>query len=114
MPSAFIQDGFTLDGKVEARLPLYPEVRFTYRPALARSIYAARAQNARGKPEDELQSDAKMVAQHLVSWDVLGADGEVAPITLENIQRLAYPVLQVILAHIQGYAVTEEQADRKN
>ena len=108
-----IADGYTLDGRT---LPDFAEARglpvvaYRYRPALPEALsawrYALRVADC-GKAE--LDATAKLVADHLVGWDVT-ASGRSAPVTAENVKKLPEPILdQVVKAIITWPALSERE-----
>lgn len=112
-----IEDGMNLEGRIPARPPLYGELRFVYRPALSTEVYR-NVRTQRQSPEEEWRADAAIIARHLVSWDLQtrAADGSLvlAPINEGILAKLPHAVFQQLLAHVQGYATTEQERSEKN
>lgn len=113
MTSAFIRDGFTLEGKVEARPGLYPEIRFTYRPALPRRV-AEYLKADKGTPEKEQRADTKLLLEHVQSWDAHDENGQQLSFDEATLTRVYHPILQTLLNHVTGYTATDWQVQEKN
>lgn len=109
-----IDDGFTLHGTTTdcidrgPSLPALsglPVVSYRYRPALPEALaewrYGLRVA-ASGKAE--LDATAKLLADHLVSWDVTDGKGAAAAITPENVRRIPEPVLNQLLEAVTTWA----------
>jgi len=124
MDSAFIDDGYTLDGYIAERHGLHSELQFTYRPLTRREDVALVAaisslpSNEQGMVDSE-QKSAECVAKHLVSWSLKNRAGAAVPISPDNVQRLQPIVAGRLLQIIRGReasdrrpAVTEDPALR--
>ena len=111
MPAIYLDDGYTLDGLVPARLG-YPPVRFKYRPALPEKVYAFTREP---RPASQhIDAVVTLLAEHLVSWDVKGRDGNLLPVTAHVLRRIAVPVLEAMLDHVTGYTAEQRAADLGN
>ena len=109
-----LDDGYTLDGKTLAEyagVKNLPIVTFRYRPALPEAI-AVRSYEYRmaSSGKAELDSTAKLVAAHLVSWDVTDAAGKDAAITVENIRKVPDPILGQLVDAIVTWAAKADIA----
>ena len=108
MLTAYIDDGYTREGRIEAAHGRWPEINFAYRPADASQVVE---QIMRGKHLDDLkwhQHIAERLAGNLVSWDVKNAKGESVEITAANLMRLVHPVLMKIYGIVSGAESSDE------
>lgn len=113
MACALIEDGLTLSASIPAKMPLHPAVNFKYRPALPEDVYAyLRGPQTGGA--DELKAATKLLAKHLVEWDVTDKSGAPAPLTEETFRRLHQPILALMVNFVAGYTAQEQEADLKN
>lgn len=108
-----IRDGYTLTGRIPAQSP-WPEVVFQFRPALPEEVVEYIQGAPSRKPKAHVEAQVKLLASHLVSWDVKEADGSPAAINEKTLRCLPYPILVAMLNHIQGYAESEASEDAKN
>jgi len=112
-----IDDGYTLDGET---LPEFgndrglPVVQFRYRPAMAaaQSAYLAKLRKL-DRPEDEFEASARIICDHLVSWDVL-QKGRPAPITPESLSKLPFSVVGQLLTAVLSWPEREQEEAAKN
>lgn len=104
----FIDDGFTLEGRIERKPGHWPELRFTYRPASPQAVYAYRAAD-RAQPERMEEAAVKLVASCLVGWEA-GAGIDPVP---ANIKRLHFRVLDQMLDAVTGYGPDAQEQDAK-
>lgn len=104
MSKNVIQDGYTKDGYIAAHERLHDELWFKYRPmygggpgyftsTVFRSLDAGH----------QAAEEAKAIATNLVSWSEAGPNGQLLPITTENVFRLPVLVRQRLLNIIAGY-----------
>ncbi|MDB5312656.1 MAG: hypothetical protein JWO38_6858 [Gemmataceae bacterium] len=108
-----LNDGYTLDA---ATLPEFggargfPVVTYRYRPALPDALAEWRyASRMAGSGKAEVDATAKLVAGHLVSWDVEVAPGTTAPITPETVRKVPEPILNQILERVVSWAGPEQE-----
>ncbi len=115
MPSAFISDGFTLTGKVEALPGIYDAFTFEYRPALPPAVadYHRRNRGAR-TTDEEMKIDAEWAMKYLVSWDLTDGRGNVVPLSAANFKLVHLSAQASVLNHINSYSPAQEAADLKN
>ena len=113
MVSAYIADGYTLSGKIPALANVWPEVRFTYRPALPERVYDYLRQ-ARDSGKAQMGAIVKLLTEHLVSWSVEDEVGNERPITGEVLRRLHAPIIDRLVDAICSYTPAEAEADAKN
>ena len=103
--SLLINDGFTLDGLIQATPGLHEAVRFKYRPALPERVaaYFLEKSSATAKP---LAAEIKLLKEQMVEWDA--SDGT-TPLPLDDriFRRVYYPALQVLVQHVIGYSATD-------
>lgn len=107
--SPFINDGYNFDGVVAAKGP-WSAVAFKYRPALADEVYGYLQGN---KPTGKAQLDAavKLLDRHIVSWDIVGTDGNLVVKSADTIRRLPHHVIEILISHVIGYAGGEQAGD---
>ncbi len=116
MKKAFIDDGYTIDAKLE-ETDWYPKVQFTYRPMLQADRlqlfqqiqHVSRQDNGNGESvkEGELIA-AKAMEEYLIRWDVVDRDGRTVEINAANYLQLE--------AHLSGdlfNVVTGNKAPRR-
>jgi hypothetical protein len=110
-----IQDGYTLDFTLPAR-GRRPTVTGRYRPALAEAIYEYMRvrSNPRSTGKEILDATVKVLADHLVSWDAAGADGQTVPASAEHLRRVPYLALEELVNVVTGYTEEQQAADVKN
>lgn len=110
-----IDDGYTLEASTKATIahPVsgqtlatdLPIVNFRYRPALPEALaewrYATRGATS-GKAE--LDATATLLADHLVSWDVVDGKGQALPITPETVRKVPEPILNQLLEIVTTWA----------
>lgn len=112
MPSIFIDDSYTIDDVLEAKFG-FPAVAFTYRIAHPEKAYTyLREPKTTGKQYAD--AIARILAEHLVKWDVTAPDGNAVPITEANLRRVAYPILEQLVERVVGYGREQRDADVKN
>lgn len=118
MPRLALDDGYTLDAVTKEVLadpatgrPLaqgLPVVTFRYRPALPDALAEWRyALRAAGSGRAEVDATAKLVADHLVTWDVTDARGAAAPITPDAVRRVPDPILNQLVEAVANWAPRE-------
>lgn len=112
MPCVFIDDGFTLDGCLEPRHG-FPSVRFTYRLAHPEKVYSY-LREPRSTGRQFMEAASKMLAEHLVSWDITDRAGNAVPISETTLRRIAHPVLEQMLDTVTGYGPEVREVDVKN
>jgi hypothetical protein len=96
-----IHDGFTAEGKYPAGKHGLGAVEFAYRPALAEDVYAFQKQ-AKPTGAAHCQAICNVLLKHLISWTVKSRGGEVAPLSLDNLKRLPYPILEHLIDTVFG------------
>jgi hypothetical protein len=107
-----INDGFTWEDTVPAR-GRFPSVTFRYRPALPEDVFDyLHAPKPTGK--DVLRVAARLLAKHLVSWDVTDDKGDAVPVSEDVLRRVPHPVLVKMVDVVTGYGPDAEAADLKN
>ena len=118
MPRLAIDDGYTLEAATKpdfGGMSNLPVVTYRYRPALPDALgewrYAARLA-ASGKAE--VDATAKLVADHLVSWDVTDAAGKPAPITPDTVRKVPEPILHQLVDTVASWAGPEQDAAAGN
>lgn len=110
-----INDGYTLKGKIEGRPGLYPEIHFTYRPAVPPRVQQYIAAS-KGNADAAFANDIKMLVEHLREWDLKDSDGLPVPLD-EKVFRIRpgfYPAIGGFLDFICGYAAPVWSDAEKN
>src|SRR5882724_9068530 len=113
-----INDGYTLTAST---LPDYtdgnrtwsdlPTVEFIYRPALPEAIYEWQHDDLRAaNGKAALDAAAKLIAAHVVKWDVVDGGGNVVYPNAANVKLLPMPILQQILRTVTTWAPKSEDA----
>ena len=115
MPRLALNDGYTLDAATLAEsdgATGLPVVAYRYRPALPDALAEWRFTiNRAASGRAEVDATARLLADHLVSWDVRASDGADAPITPETIRRVPEPILNQFLRRVLEWAgPNQEQA----
>lgn len=89
MVSAFVDDGYTRKSKIIGEERLYPDVIFTWRPTTnkLRVRYNNFIGATKNKEQQEMRG-AECLAKHILEWDVIGKDGNVAPIDGKTLIQL--------------------------
>jgi len=116
-----IDDGYTLEGTTEEIVlnkatgePLFeglPVINFRYRPALPDALAEWRYSRARATSgKAEVEATAKLIADHLVSWDVVDGKGSTAPLSVEFIRKVPEPILDQMIETIATWAPKAETA----
>ncbi len=106
-----INDGMTLTAKVAARGP-WPELVAKYRPALPAAVIEY-VEACKPSAAARLQATIKLLTDHLVSWDVTDAKGEIMAVTPASLRRVPQPYLDELTNHVTGYGSQAEE-DAKN
>lgn len=107
--SGFIPDGFTDSFYLEGVPRLHEPVRGRYRPCTTEetSEYYASAQLL--KPREQDRHAAKLVAAHVVSWDLKDpATGDTLPIKQEVVLRLTRRLFFRLLSIVTGTEPPDE------
>jgi hypothetical protein len=102
-----INDGFTYDGKIEAR-GKRPQVNFRFRPALSIEVseYLRGARQAANAKEEQ-DNIVKFIKAHLVSWDIKELEQSI-PISPENLRRIPYLETQIFCDYITGFKTIDD------
>jgi hypothetical protein len=103
-----INDGYTLEAATLSEfsdVAGLPVINFRYRPALPEALAEWRYQvRVAGSGKAEVEATAKLIADHLVSWDVVDARGAVVEPTSANIKRVPEPILDQLVKAIVSWA----------
>jgi hypothetical protein len=110
-PSPFIEDGFTVSGKVLERPGLFPEFTITYRPYdwMERDSSRRKLQEYREGTPEFYQKRAEMLTQRLVRWSLD------RPITVDNIKKMkpyVFDILESFVIGVYGPDVLLEEKER--
>lgn len=111
--TAFIDDGYNREGRIEAAPRQWPRISFTYRPMTA-SEFAE--QSVKTKSLDDAawhRAIAERLEKKLVAWDIKNSAGESVAITAANLLRLLPPVL-LRLWEIVTSSKPDDGNDEKN
>lgn len=114
MAMVLIRDGYTLKGKFGPTHNL-PQIDYSYRPAVAiryQEFYASK----REKPADLVKETVKLIAEHLVAWDILeSAGGPPAAINEANLNAVPWPILDKIASDVLCWVSSgKSEEDAKN
>ena len=108
-----INDGYTLEAATVPDCDGYtdlPVVHYRYRPAMPDALAEWRfALNRAATGRAEVDATSKLLATHLVSWDVQAADGSGVPITVDMIRRVPEPILNQLLRRVLSWAGPEQE-----
>ena len=115
MARLVINDGYTLEGVTTdtvtnpvtgaALASGLPVVAFRYRPALPDALAEWRyAMRTAGSGKAELDATAKLLAEHLVSWDVTDARGAEVPVTAAGVRKVPEAILNQMLDAVTTWA----------
>lgn len=118
-----LSDGYTLPGATESRFidaagrllaEGLPVVKYRYRPASpdakARWRYQLRVATS---GEEEVTATAKLVADHLVEWDVV-IDGKPAPTDALHARKVPEEIREQIVAKILSWSPKDAADAGKN
>lgn len=100
-------DGYTESGTVAAMPGIYPAVRLTWRPMLIEELVAYHKAADRASPLQLRQVVGKLLADHIVSWDLKGGKGETVLVSTANMLRLKDPLFNRLF----GVVSTQEAPD---
>lgn len=111
--SAFLEDGYTEEATIPGVAGLHPPCTFKYRPALSEERYEfQRIEDVSG--EQRTKRTAKVIAKHVVAWDLVRRDKPADVKDEEGIKRLRPALLTKMLDYIMGYTPLQAATDEKN
>lgn len=84
----FISDGYTERGTVAAVPGIYPAVKLTWRPMLIEQLVAYYKASEKASALQLRQICAKLLADHIVTWDLKDARGGTVPVSVASMLRL--------------------------
>jgi hypothetical protein len=114
MPSAFIDDGYTLDGYIAENPGLYPAVEFQYRPMTRRETAVLEGDIMRTRDAEAGETEAaKVVARKLVSWNLVDRAGKPVPISADNLLRLQPVLGGTLLEIVRGRRASDRKPDQQ-
>lgn len=113
MGSIFIDDGFTLQGKITELRGVHPEIHFTYRPAMPVRAYAFASSRLNRTPEEQLEETAKLLAEHVTDWDARDRVGNVLPRDVRTFKGIYARALDQMLDAVLGYSPAARSEDEK-
>lgn len=105
MPSAFIDDGYTIHCYINSRKD-YDRIAFEYRP-VTREEQVRSSRKITSKDEEAVVRAAEFTAGRLVGWDLQTNKGEPVAVTADNLRRLHADAFE----RIYGIALGAEQPD---
>lgn len=117
MLSAWIDDGYTETGRLEAIPRLMPELTFTFRPMTRDELAGFAAQHKNADEKAYARGVAERLAVKITQWSLTKPDGTAVPVTADNLLRLKNIPFQRLHEIVFGHAVTDEEkreADAKN
>lgn len=107
------KDGYTFKGKLEAKEGLWPEVNFSYRPALWSAYQDYQIASKRNGDESAVAL-SEFLVQYIGKWDAVDSDGSALPLTPAVLRECPIPALTILMEHVAGYMGKREAADAKN
>lgn len=111
----YIDDGFTLDGRLNAVERLYPALKFKYRPILITNrsaIFSAIAKCGDDSTKAEAIA-ARAIKAQLVEWDLKNRKGELVPLEVASILRLQPTLNQRLFSVCMGSSAPDADPDEK-
>ncbi len=108
-----IDDGYTVAATTKPDFGKFtdlPIVFFRYRPALWHELTTWRRTIG---SETEIDATAKMVVDHLASWDVTKA-GKASPITIEVVKKIPPPIFDQLWDAVTTWAPKEQETAAGN
>ena len=120
MLSAFIDDGYTREGRIAEEAERWPEIRFSYRPMTAAEYGEHAARIDKGTESDAYRVMSEMLARKVTLWNLRNRDGVTVKITSENLLLLVQPVFVKLWGIVSGREPSAEvtatliEADAKN
>lgn len=116
MAGPFITDGMTLSHTIAEKGSL-AALTVDYRPAMPARVYTWKRVAAKINADDkmsadkqaeaDLDNDARLLADQLVSWDAH------QPLTRGQIKALPYPYIQELLNVVMGYILPDASGKSK-
>ncbi len=111
---AFISDGYTRDGFI-AETEFHPDMRFAYRPSTSteRAVVVGliRLEHAKGTEAGLAKTEelaAKLVASHLVAWNVVDDKGDDVFPSTENVLQTEPHLFNRLYIIIMGESISDE------
>jgi hypothetical protein len=91
-PSAFIDDGYTITGVIEARRNLTPEIEITYRPLswMDREKEARNLDKLKPFSEDRYKARAALIFRQTERWSLK------RPLTIEAVMKLNGTLFEIL------------------
>jgi hypothetical protein len=101
---AVIPDGYErTDGYVRAAPGLWPDVRFSFRPALAAERTGLSREHAGKDAAEQVRLTSEFLRGKLTRWDVVDGAGRPVPLTDANLRRLHPGLMDRLLSVVLGY-----------
>jgi hypothetical protein len=94
----YIEDGYTANFHIAGVPNLYPPVRGSFRPMLIEELVTYYKASEKASGLQVRQTVAKLLADHLVSWDMRDAKGNVVPLKAAAMMRLKDRLFQRLFA----------------
>lgn len=113
MTSNLIRDGQTRKAAIDKTAGLNDGLQFEYRPMLPVEFHMTEAaiEKLKAKPFDGVKVVAKTLADHVVSWSEVDADGKAVPITFDNWLRMPFPIIRAVYDIVSGYKPSDAIGD---
>lgn len=112
--SGMIDDGYEENGYIAEVPRLHPALRFRFRPMTSGERTAAMREMERAlkSPNPKMSEivSARMMAERILEWDLANGQGEIVPVTEENILKVK-PTLSNKLYSITITAVVGSDED---
>ena len=111
--SAYLEDGYTEEATIPGVAGLHPPCTFKFRPALPEERYEfQRIEDVSGAMR--AKRTVKVIAQHVVAWDLMRRDKPADIKDEEGLKRLRPALLTKMLDYIMGYTPVQAGADAGN
>jgi|10_taG_2_1085330.scaffolds.fasta_scaffold00075_34 hypothetical protein len=111
MPAAYIYDGYTQPGRINAVDGLHPEVNFLFRPKFGgdrAEVYSRMKLHAEGRNREDIVDVA--IAGSMVEWDVRDGNDGTVPIHPQHVARLHPKVKLKMFEQVMANQPAEEAA----
>lgn len=113
MGSIFIDDAFTLPGKVTPLQGVHPEINFTYRPTLPQRAYEFSASVTGRGPTERMNETVRLLVEQVTGWDAKDGAGNAIAIDARILRRVFARVLDQMLDAVLGYSPAARDDDEK-
>lgn len=102
MPSAFIDDGYSLRATIKSEAGTFDEFDIVYRPMEAGESAELLAKTDKMPWGTYSQVRAEWVAKKLISWTLIRSNNSPVEITPKTVLKLLDEALHVVWKHVSG------------